>query len=153
MLTCSVSSKEREIEFIHDEICMLLEGNTMLYDITVYAPHASEYEGVIKKVFSTGGDKNFPDVPYVITNNNRDLSNTGEAIELLYNVLASDEFTRNDFYRLISNPNIEKSRNIDPSKINDIISALDSMNVYRNNKKCDEWLYGIKRLQIGRAHV
>ncbi len=157
MLTCSVSSKEREIEFIHDEICMLLEGNTMLYDITVYAPHASEYEGVIKKVFSTGGDKNFPDVPYVITNNNRDLSNTGEAIELLYNVLASDEFTRNDFYRLISNPNIEKSRNIDPSKINDIISALDSMNVYRNNKKCDEWLYGIKRLLlaklIGKSYI
>lgn len=147
---CSASSKEREIEFIHDEICKLLENNVMLYDILVYAPRVAEYEGVIKKVFSTGGDKSFPLVPYVIMNNNRDLSNSGNAIALLYNILISDEFTRNDFYRLISNPNIQRSRGIDDSKIKDIINALDRMNVYRNNKKCDEWLYGIKRLLLSK---
>ena len=110
----------------------------------------NDYEGFIKKVFSTGGDKSFPFVPYVIMNNNRDLSNSAEAISLLYNILISDEFTRNDFYKLITNPSIQKSRGIDNNKVNDIIESLDKMNVYRNHKKCDEWLYGIKRLLLSK---
>lgn len=147
---CCAMSKEREIEYVHDEISKLLTNDVKMYDILVYAPNVGEYEAVIKKVFSTGGDKNFPSIPYVITSSNTVASNTCEAISLLYSVLISNQFTREDFYDLISNPNVCKARNIDPSKINDVIAAVANMNVFRNNQNCDEWLYGIKRLLVSK---
>lgn len=147
---CGAMSKEREIEYVHDEITKLLNSDVKMYDILVYAPNVSEYEAVIKKVFSTGGDKNFPSIPYVITSGNNGASNTSEAISILYKVLVSKQFTREDFYELISNLNVCKARNIDVNSINAIIDALSKMNVYRNNQKCDEWLYGIKRLLVSK---
>ena len=146
----SCASKEREIEYIHGEICKLLESDEKIYDIIVYAPNLTEYESTIKKVFSTGGNKDYPEVPYIILNSQADSSNAQLAINVLYNVLCMNQFTRYDLLKLLTNSNIQKARNIDNSKIEAIIEALDKMNVYRDNIKSDEWLYGIKRLLVSK---
>lgn len=147
---CSCASKEREIEYIHGEICKLLNNGEKVYDITVYAPNLKDYETIIKKVFSTGGNKNYPEVPYVIVNSNIDSTNASYAIDLLYNILYMNQLTRYDLLKLLTNTNIQKARNIDPSKIEIIMEALEQMNVYRDNLNSDEWLYGIKRLLIAK---
>lgn len=143
----SCASIEREIEYVHGEICKLLKNkNEKVYNITIYAPDLREYEATIKKVFSTADNKDYPEVPYIIQNSSSDSSNSSLVIETLYKILYMDQMTRNDLICLLSNRNVQKARGIDKSKINTIIDALDQMNVYRDNSVCNEWDYGIKRM-------
>lgn len=147
----SCASKEREIEYIHGEICKILnDNNEKVFNITVYAPNLEEYKAIIEKVFSTADNKKYPEVPYVILDSSSDDSNASLAISLLYNILSIKQFTRVDLLKLLTNSNIQKARNIDPSDINTIITSLDKMNVYRDSCKCDEWLYAIKRVLVSK---
>lgn len=148
---CSCSSKEREIEYIHGEICKILKNkDEKVYDICVYAPNLDEYETTIKKVFSNGGDNNYPEIPYVILNSSSILSNAALAINILYDVLYKEQFTRMDLIKLLTNSNIQKARKFDNSQIVPIVDAIDKMNVYRDNIMSDEWLYGLKRVLLSK---
>ena len=146
----SCLSKEREVEYIHGEICKILNNNEKVYNITVYSINLDEYIPIIKKVFSTGGNKNYPEVPYVILDSSNSDSNASSAIIILYNILNNKQFTRYDLLKLITNSNIQKARNIDISKINIIIEALDKMNVYRDSTMSDDWIYSMKRILLSK---
>ena len=143
----SCASMEREIEFIHGEICKLLnDKNERLYNIMVYCPNLALYEPIIKKVFFSSDNETYPEVPYAIINSDTKASNAALVIKLLYDILCKEQLTRANLINLITNSNVARARNIDLSLINPIIKAIDDMNVYRNHKKSNEWQYAIKRL-------
>lgn len=147
----SCASKEREIEHLHSQICRILkEGNEKVCDIVVYAPSLDEYEAIIRKVFNTGEDKDFPQIPYVIVNSEKNDSSTGDALKILYNILYQEQMTRADFVSLLMNPLIQKQRGIDNNKIEVIVNALDSMYVYRDNAIENQWRKGLKRLLLAK---
>lgn len=145
----SCASKEREIEHLHSQICHILkDGNEKVCDITVYVPSLSEYETIIKKVFISSDEKEYPLVPYVIVNTEKFDSSLALALRTLYNILYFKQMTRLDFVNLLTNNIIQKERNISDENAEIIIDALDKMNIYRDNPKEDQWDYAIKRILL-----
>lgn len=149
---CKAPSIEREVEYLHGKICKLIneDPKLKLYDILVYAPNLKKYEAAIKKVFFTSGDENFPNIPYVISTSSNDQSNTYEALKILNDIIHTKSFTREEFITLLSNLAVQKARKITSQDVTNIVKTLDNLNVYRNDSKDDEWLYGIRRILLAK---
>lgn len=151
-LASKAPSREREIELLHGNICKLLASNPKLklYDILVYAPKLQEYEPAIKKVFYSGNDSIFPEIPYIISKSASESSKCYEALRLLNEIISSKSFNRRQFIDLISNSVVQKTRGIDNRELSIIIEAINNLNIYRNTTPDDEWIYGIRRILLAK---
>lgn len=149
---CKALSVEREVEYLFDEVSKILQNDdaVKLSDILVYAPNVSTYESSINKVFSTAGDERFLNIPYSIVSCNKNMSNTGNLIKNLSNILIKGQMTRSDFYKIITNPDVIKVRKLNANKVNEIIKILDRINVYRDNASVgiNDFSYAVKRFLL-----
>ena len=150
---CEAATLEREIEFVHSEICHLIDeaeesGKFFRFgDVIVLAKDISKYSPYIKKVF-TECDSNYPNIPFVIYEPTETDSLVASALKILYKYLTSGYLTKLDFYDLMSNKMVQGVRGLSDEMLDVIMHALDNMNVYRNNEREDDWLYGLKRLLL-----
>lgn len=143
-------SKVREIEYIHSEICKLLIGGASVSDFLVVAPNMGEYVNSIERVFRQN-DETYPSIPYVINHREKIDTDVVLALKLLYKIHKNGFYTRLDFYNLVSNPVIQKVRNIGNEEIDNWMKSIVKLNVYRDHSYLDDWKYFKKRLLLSKV--
>ncbi|MCR4561962.1 MAG: exodeoxyribonuclease V subunit gamma [Bacilli bacterium] len=151
---CTVTSAPsplREVEGVHDEICSLLLKDKSLHlsDFVVVSEDISSYESYIGRVFRQD-NKEYPDIPYVISSSKGFVSNLEDGLRLLFEILQKGFFTRADFSHLISNALIKKKRNISDDEADAYLKSIVAMNVFRNMENGDDWEYARRRLLVSK---
>ena len=149
----SSPSITKEIEVVHSKICELLKdkkNGIQPTDFLVVGNNISEYENTIKKVFNQDDEK-FAYIPYSISGSKGEDSNLNIVLNILLDIVNKGFFTRLDFYSLISNPLVQKVRNIDEEHIEQWMNCIYSLNVYRGKlNKDDDWDYFRKRVLLSK---
>ena len=143
-------SKVREIEYIHSEICKLLIGGASVSDFLVVAPNMGEYVNSIERVFRQN-DETYPSIPYVINHREKIDTDVVLALKLLNKIHKNGFYTRLDFYNLVSNPVVQKVRNISNEEIDNWMKSIVKLNVYRDHSYLDDWKYFKKRLLLSKV--
>lgn len=139
----------REIETIHSKICEHIKNNDCHYsDFLVLAPDVSVYENIIPLVFNQS-DK-YPNIPYSINDRKKISSNVNLGIHKLFEIFSKKFYTRYDFFELINNPDIKKSRHLTDDDIDAFCDCILAMNVYRNKDTFDDWNYAKNRLLMSK---
>ena len=147
----SVPSKLREIEVVHSKICtLLLDHNNKYEDFLVIAPDISVYEDVIPRVFNQD-DEEFPSIPYVINDRKKIDTNVSNGLEILIDIANKKFFTRLDFFNIINNSDIQKTRNITLDDVDNWSRYLIEINAYRNSPERDDWDYARKRILLSKV--
>lgn len=148
-------SKVREIDKIHNEICMLLKNSDspMLSDIKVFAPNIKDYIPAICLVFNQSVRQQngfWEPIPYSISDYSAKTSNTYEAVNILFRMFEKGFFSRADFIKLINNPVVRASRFITEDDVNNWKKWIMETNTYRNRINRDDWEIVKNRLLLSR---
>lgn len=142
----SAPSVMRETEALHSDICKILKDNKEIRvnDFVVYAPDISVYANTIRRVFQQDG-KEFPDIPFVISGENREKRNMKNSLSLLYEIANRHFFTRYDLQRFLKNEMIMKIRGLTDEQADSFLDAVVRTNSHRNGSNGDDWDYFKKR--------
>lgn len=143
-------SMVREIEAIHSKICEQLKNGARVSDFYVVAPNIGDYENVIERVFRQN-DVEYPSIPFVIRHHNKKESDVCIALKTLYRIAINGFFTRLDFYKLITNPIVQKVRHIDDDNVEDWMKTIIKLNIFRDHDFLDDWNYLRKRLLLSKV--
>lgn len=135
----AASSKVREIERLHYEICNMLENEGIsprLSEIKVFAPDIREYIPAISLVFNQkvrqkNGSRRI--IPYSISGFSAKTSNVYEAVKILFDVFEKGYFSRMDFNKLIRNPVVMATRGITEDDVDNWKKWIEELNVFRKN--------------------
>jgi len=142
-------SKVREIEYIHSEICKLLNNGANVSDFLVVAPNIGEYSNEIERVFRQN-DIEYPSIPFVIRHHKIVDSDVIKGIKLLFKIYKNKFFTRLDLYNLVSNSIVKKVRNIKDDEIEVWMKSIISLNIHRDHPYLDDRVYLKKRLLLSK---
>ena len=155
-------SKLREVEVVHTKICQLLQKDeTRFGDILVLAPNIQDYEVAIKQVFdqSNRNDKEFPYIPYLISDISSDHSLVTEALKVLFGILQKKYISRSDLFSLLRNALVQSVRSFSNEEVSDWSDWTDEMNVFRDRdgenqdgkkERIDDWEKAKNRLLLSR---
>ena len=138
-------SKLREIEYLHCEVCKLLDKGIRYPDILVVGPNMSEYENTISRVFNQDG-KEFPNVLYYVNAAVAKNNNIYNALLTIKEIVNKGFFSRLDFDNIITNNAIKYVKKITDEDINNYRASISDMNSYYK----EDWEYAKKRLLISK---
>ena len=159
----SAPTKIREIEYLHSDICKLLDDGARVEDILVVSPCLDEYRTAIKMVFDQTPVKkkneNFDEkeqndgflhVRFAIVDSPAKASLTENALNSLFDVLDKGSISRPDFFSLVRNPVVQQVRGINDDDVAAWENWIVETNTYRNRKLTDknDWLHTINRLLL-----
>ena len=160
----SAPTRIREIEYLHSDICKLLNRGARVEDILVVSPCLDDYRTAIKMVFdqtpvkqAKNEEKNeneskdgFLHVRFAIVDSPAKASLTENALNSLFNVLDKESISRPDFFNLVRNPVVQQVRGISNDDVADWENWIVETNTYRNRKssKKNDWLHTINRLLL-----
>jgi exodeoxyribonuclease V gamma subunit len=146
---CRAPSMVREVEALHSKICELLLQGARMPDFLVVAPSIGDYANAIARVFAQN-DEEYPNIPYVIRRGNRVETDVTAGLTLLLKAAKRGFYTRKDFYEICSNPTIMKARGIDPDEIENWMTTIVALNVFRDHPYQNDWAYIRKRLLLSK---
>jgi len=146
----------REVEWLHSKICDLLKNkNNRAIDFLVVSPNLSEYVSTIERVFKQDDDnqksREFPNIPYVINYREKKDTDVISALRILFKIYKNEYFTRLDFNDLINNPAVRKVRNIKDDEIDNWMTSIVKLKIYRQHNGVDDWDYLKKRLLLSKV--
>ena len=156
----SAPTKIREIEYLHSDICKLLQGDTRVEDILVVSPCLDDYRTAIKMVFDQTPVKlskeekkkneGFLHVRFAIVDSPAKASLTENALNSLFDVLDKGSISRPEFFSLVRNPVVQQVRGISDDDVADWENWIVEMNTYRNRKLVgkNDWLHAVNRLLL-----
>lgn len=139
----------REVEALHSQICTILHNNKDISfsDFLVIVPSINEYESTIRRVF-LADDKSFPSIPFSINDKEKMESEITSALNILYNSVALNSYTRDDFMSLVTNKMIDKVRGISEEESKAFRDTILNMEVYRELDNRFDFDYAKKRLLL-----
>lgn len=156
----SAPTRIREIEYLHSDICKLLQGDTRVEDILVVSPCLDDYRTAIKMVFDQTPVKlskeekkkneGFLHVRFAIVDSPAKASLTENALSSLFDVLDKGSISRPEFFSLVRNPVVQQVRGISDDDVADWENWIVEMNTYRNRKLVgkNDWLHAVNRLLL-----
>lgn len=166
----SAPTKIREIEYLHSDICKLLQGGARIEDILVVSPCLDEYRTAIKMVFDQtpvkqkkeektkekkkkGKDKEsdgFLHVRFAIVDSPAKASLTENALQSLFDVLNRGSISRPEFFSLVRNPVVQQVRGISDDDVANWENWIVETNTYRDRKASHkkDWLHSVNRLLL-----
>ena len=146
----------REVEWIHSKICDLLKDkNNRAIDFLVMSPNLSEYVNTIERVFKQDDEnqkpREFPNIPYVINYHEKKDTDVVSALKILFKIFKTGYYTRLDFNELINNSAIKRVRNIKEDEIDNWMTSIVKLKIYRQHNGVDDWDYLKKRLLLSKV--
>ncbi len=142
-------SMTREVEALHSQICKIIRDDSSVSysDFLVIIPCMNEYATTIRRVF-TSGDEKFPSIPYSINQREKVDSDITDVLNILFNTIAYESYTRDDFMSLASNKTVMAARGITEDEITAFTDSILDMEVYRKALTRDDFDYAKKRLLL-----
>ncbi len=140
-------TKIREIENLHTRICKLLQNDARVEDILVVSPCLDEYRTAIHMVFDqspakpdSGKEKNgYLHVPFAIVDSPAKSSLTENALANLFAILDQGGIARPDFFALVRNPVVQKTRRIRNEEVDGWQNWITETNTFRPRNCQDDW--------------
>ena len=145
----SAPSKLREIEYVHSSICKLIKDGAKATDFYVVSPNINEYANEIERVFNQN-DIDYPSIPYSLRKTSDIQNDVIDAVKKLFDIGKNGNFTRLDFYNLISNPVIKLVRKLNDDQIEDIMRAVVNLNIFRDHPLLNDWTYFKNRILLSK---
>ena len=142
----------REIERLHTEIVNILDSDrdARLSDFLVLSPDISSYSNEIKRVFDQENER-FPRISYSLNCTSDRENFVLSFLKNLYGICSKGFFHRLDFYNIIVNRAIMKSRGITEGDIKIWMESIVRLHVYRNDtNNRDDWKYIRNRLLLSK---
>lgn len=142
----------REIERLHTEIVNILDSDrhASLSDFLVLSPDISSYSNEIKRVFDQENER-FPRISYSLNCTSDRENFVLSFLKNLYGICSKGFFHRLDFYNIIVNRTIMKSRGITDDDIKIWMESIVRLHVYRNDtNNRDDWKYIRNRLLLSK---
>ncbi len=166
----TASSRIREVENLHSNICRLLNGSAnngkpaKFSDILVVAPNIEDYKTAILEVFAQAQtkaeeerdskNKTVVSLPFNFVDSSAIESLTSQALHILFLIREKGALARPEFFALVRNPVVQKVRNIKNEDIKDWERWITDMNIYRDRTNSENkqlgWLEAAKRLLLAR---
>ena len=154
-------SKLREVEALHSSICKLIHSKKARFsDILVVSPNLQEYCPAIYQIFdqaklaaqkeNSSESRAIIHVPYNIIDPVKKESSIRQALETLFQIRATKNISRQDFFNLLRNPVVQAARGIDVDTASTWEKWLVDMCIYRDQDKNYDWLSGIDRMLLAR---
>jgi len=151
-------TKIREVEALHSRICKLLQNGARVNDILVVSPDLDSYRTAIKTVFDQTPERPAGDVnektlhvPFTIVDSPAHSSLTETALRDLFTILAGSTISRPQFFSLMRNPVVQRTRGIQEDEISHWETWIEETNVYRDRSaKKQDWIEGVRRLLLAR---
>ncbi len=154
LVVCSAPSRLREVEALHTAVCERVKAGAKLSDMLVASPKMSDYTTEIHQVFDIPEKDDNVHIPYRLIDPNPKQSFVAGVLRKLFEIAAKKDFSRADFFDLISNPVVQAVRGIDAADVRAFVSWTSEMGVYRDGTQATverhDWAKAVKRLLLAR---